>query len=72
MHALKSLALGLALVGAAAGCATSTRTAVPATSPSTTVVVPPGSTVAVTQTVPWCGGSYAGQGGTSFGACPPR
>ena len=71
MNRVKSLALGLALAAAAAGCTTTTAVA-PATSPATTVIVPPGSTVAVVQTAPaWCGGTYASTGGTNFGSCPP-
>ena len=72
MKAARSIAFALAVIAAAAGCASSRTTASPATSPiTTTVVVPPGSTVAVVAPapVPWCGGSYVSVGGTNFGSC---
>jgi hypothetical protein len=70
MNAVRSIALGVALVALAAGCTTTTAVA-PATTPATTVIVPPGSTVAVVQTAAWCGGTHASTGGTNFGSCPP-
>ena len=71
MNAARSIAFALAVIAAVTGCATSTPTAFPAASPTTTVIVPAGSTVAVVEPrpIPWCGGSFVVGGGTNFGSC---